>query len=366
MRWSPEDDSIPNWLRAAAGIAWRLLAVGAAIYFGWQLLQYISVVVLSAVIGLFPAAILWGPTQSLKRRGWPPLVATWVVILVAIMALVGIGFVVIPQMADGLEPLGQDLAEAYDSLVGWLVNGPLGLSQAEVQRYADMLAEQVRQQAAGLGAGLLSGAVAVVEVITGVILALIVAFFALKDGDRIMSRILDRMSPEKADRVERGGRAAWYTLNRYVKGLAITGVVDATAIAIGLLIVGVPLVLPLAVLVFIGAFFPLVGAFVTGLVAVAVALVNGGVTEALIVLAIVVGVQQLEGDVVMPLVFGRTMQLHPLVVLLAIAAGGVAFGIVGAFLAVPVTAVVVAVDTELSRDSNQSFISVVKAMGSHD
>ena len=140
------------------------------------------------------------------------------------------------------------------------------------------------------------------------------------------------------------------------------GVVDATAIAIGLLIVGVPLVLPLAILVFLGAFFPLVGAFLSGLVAVAVALVNGGWTDALIVFAIVLGVQQLEGDIVMPLVFGRTMQLHPLVVLLVIAVGGVAFGIPGAFLAVPITAVVVAVDDELSPEKDTSFISVAKNM----
>lgn len=360
------DDNIPKWLRDAASVAWRLLAIGAVIFFGWQLLQDVSVVVLSAVIGLFPAAILWGPVQSLKRRGWPPLLATWTVILVASMALVGVGLLVIPEMVEGLEPLGQDLAEAYDGLVEWLIVGPFGLSAAEVERYADTLVEQFQERAAGLGTGLLSGAVAILEVVTGSILAFIVAFFALKDGDRLTARLLDRLPPTRADRFQRGGRAAWYTLNRYVKGLAITGVVDATAIAIGLLIVGVPLVVPLSLLVFIGAFFPLVGAFVTGLLAVAVALVNGGLTDALIVLAIVVGVQQLEGDVVMPLVFGRALQLHPLVVLLAIAAGGVGFGLIGAFLAVPVTAVIVAVDEELSKDSDGSLVSVAKSMGSGD
>lgn len=357
------DDTIPRWLREAASVSWRLLVLGAAVFFGWQLLQGVSVVILAAVIGLFPASLLWGPVQSLKRRGWPPLLATWVAIIVAMMALVGVGLLVIPEMIEGLEPLGQDLAEAYEGLVRWLIDGPLGLSEGEVQRYSDMLVQQLQDQLAGLGTGLLSGAVAVVEVLTGTVLALIVAFFALKDGDRMTGRLLDRLSPERADRVERGGRAAWYTLNRYVKGLAITGLVDATAIAIGLLLVGVPLVVPLSILVFIGAFFPLVGAFVTGLLAVAVALVNGGLTDALIVLAIVVGVQQLEGDVVMPLVFGRALQLHPLVVLLAIAAGGVAFGLVGAFLAVPVTAVIVAVNDEISADSDGSFVALAKGIG---
>jgi predicted PurR-regulated permease PerM len=360
------NDPIPRWLRDAANVSWRLLVVGAAIFFGWQLLRHVSVVVLSAVIGLFPASLLWGSVQSLKSRGWPPLLAAWAVILVASMALVGVGFLVIPELAEGLGPLGDDLAQAYDSLIEWLIGGPLGLSAGEVERYSEMLVEQVQERATGLGTGLLSGAVAVLEVITGTILALIVAFFVLKDGDRVAARFVGRLSPDRADRFTRGARAAWTTLNRYVKGLAITGLVDATAIAIGLLLVGVPLVLPLSILVFIGAFFPLVGAFVTGLLAVAVALVNGGITDALIVLAIVVGVQQLEGDIVMPLVFGRAMQLHPLVILLAIAAGGVAFGIVGAFLAVPITAVIVAIDQELAAETDRSFISVAKSMGVGD
>lgn len=360
------DGPVPRWLRDAANVSWRLLVVGAAVYFGWQLLRDVSVVVLSAIIGLFPASLLWGPVQNLKGRGWPPILATWMVLLAAAMAVVGVGLVVVPELTEGLQPLGEDLAVAYENLVVWLSEGPLGLSEAEVQRYSDLLIEQLQQQAAGLGTGLLSGAVAVIEVVTGTILMLIVVFFVLKDGDRVASRLEDRLSPENADKLSRGARAAWTTLNRYVKGLAITGVVDATAIAIGLLIVGVPLVLPLSILVFMGAFFPLVGAFVTGLLAVAVALVNGGLTDGLIILGVVIAVQQLEGDIVMPLVFGRTMQLHPLVVLLAIAVGGVAFGIVGAFLAVPATAVIVAVDQELSARKDRSFISVARAMGSGD
>ena len=194
---------------------------------------------------------------------------------------------------------------------------------------------QAGEWAAGLGPGIVTGAFLVVEVVTGAVLAIIVTFFVLKDGDRVAVRLRERLAPATADRVMRGGRVAWETMSRYIKGLAVVGLVDATAIAIGLLLVGVPLVVPLAILVFLGAFFPLVGAFVSGLVAVAVALVNGGPTDALIVLAIVVGVQQLEGDVILPLIFGRTMQLHPLVILLAVAVGGVGFGLMGAFLSVP-------------------------------
>jgi len=349
---------VPAWLSNASAMAWRLLVVGAAVFFTWQVLQRISVVVLSVVIGLFPAALLWGPVRALKRRGWRPLLATWTVLLASTLVLVGIGFLVVPTLADGLDSIAADVSQAFEEFQDWLVEGPLGLSRQQIDDYI----AQIGDWAASLGPGLLSGAVVVVEVITGLVLALIVVFFVLKDGDRVAARLLDRLSPVSADRVGRGGRVAWTTMGTYIKGLALVGLVDATAIAIGLLLVGVPLVLPLAILVFLGAFFPLVGAFVSGLFAVAVALVNGGPTDALIILAIIIAVQQLEGDVVLPLVFGRTMRLHPLVILLAIAIGGVAFGLVGAFLAVPVAAVIVAVNKELSLDPDSNLISLAETI----
>ena len=354
---------VPERLRWLAAIAWRLVVVGAAVFLVWQVLQRISVVVIAAVLALFPASLLWGPVKALKRRGWRPLLATWAVFLGAAVIAVGVGFVVIPALIQGLEPLGDDLATAYDDLRSWLTEGPLGLSPQQIDNYVDTFLEQLQSQLGGLGSGVLSGAVAVFEVITGFILALIVAFFILKDGDRVAAKLVDRLSPTMADQVRRGGRVAWATLNRYVKGLALVGLVDATAIAIGLLILDVPLVAPLAILVFVGAFLPVIGAFTSGLFAVAVAGVNGGLTDALIVLAIVVAVQQLEGDVILPLIFGRTMQLHPLVILLAIAVGGVAFGIVGAFLAVPIAAVVIAVNQELSPEPEKSLFNLAQTIG---
>lgn len=334
--------------------------VGAAVYFGFQALQRVSVVVLATILALFPASLMWGPVQKLKRRGWRPLLATWVVLAASLLVLGAVIALIAPALVDGLGQLTTDLGVAYQDLLDWLVEGPLGLSAAEVERYTEMLSEQFSDQFSSLATGILSGAGVAIEALTGTFLALIVVFFILKDGDQVANKLLGRLSPVTADRARRGGRVAWTTLNRYVKGLATVGLVDAVAIGIGLLIVGVPLVLPLSVLVFLGAFFPVVGAFTSGLFAVAVTLVNSGPTDALIVLAIVIAVQQLEGDVILPLVFGRTMQLHPLVVLLALAIGGVAFGIVGAFLAVPVAAVAVAVSKELSPDPDRSLIALAE------
>ena len=356
------DHTVPEWLRRSAAIAWRLLVVGAAVYFGFQALQRVSLVVLAVVLALFPAALMWQPVRALRRRGWPPMLATWTVILIGFGALVGLGFIIGPALAEGLQPLGEDLQAAYEELQVWLVEGPLGLSQQQVDGFSDTLIEQIRDQASTLGSGLVSGAVAAFEAVTGTVLAIIVTFFILKDGERFADRFVALLDPPTDDRVRRGGRVALTTLTQYVRGLALVGLVDATAIAIGLVVLDVPLVVPLAVLVFLGAFFPVIGAFLSGLVAVAVALVNGGFTDALIVLAIVVAVQQLEGDVVLPLVFGRTLQLHPLVILLAIALGGIAFGIVGAFLAVPIAAVIVAVHRELSDDHEGSMLSLTSTI----
>jgi predicted PurR-regulated permease PerM len=163
----------------------------------------------------------------------------------------------------------------------------------------------------------------------------------------------------RPERVEAALAAAWRTLSSYVRGLAMVGFIDGALIGVGLAIVGTPLVLPLAVLVFIGGFFPIVGAFVSGLVAVAVSFVNGGAGDAIIVLAIVVGVQQLEGHVLYPIIFKRVLALHPLVILLAIAIGGVAFGIVGAFLSVPLTAVAVSLHEALADDPDTSLVGLL-------
>lgn len=351
---------IPRTLRRAADIGWRVLVLGAVIYFGFQALRPVAAVVLAMVIALFPASLLWGSVRSLKRRGWPPLVATWTVMLVSLAFAVGVVLVVVPALANGVEPLGQDLSAAYADLQVWLVEGPLGLSEAEVDRYANTLVDQLQASSGRLATGLFSGAAVAVEIVTGAILAFIITFFLLKDGDRLAAGLTSRLSPGRAHRVRVGGRAAWSTLNKYVKGLAIVGAIDAVAIGVGLWILDVPLVMPLAILVFFGAFFPVVGAFLSGLVAVAVALVNGGLTDALIVLAIIIGVQQLEGNVLHPMVFGRAMQLHPLVILLAIASGGFAFGVAGVFLSVPIAAVVVAVNHALSENPDQTLIGLAK------
>lgn len=350
-------EGVPGWLIRWGNISWRLIAIGLVVFFGFRALRTISVVILAVVVAMFLAAVLWGPFQWLKARGLPPALASFLTLAAAVAVLVGIFLVIIPQVANSFETLSDDVAELLESGRQWLINGPLGLTEAQIDQYVQTFTEWL--QGVG-GNSLLGGATAVIEVITGMFLAIVVTFFLLKDGRRLLDGLKARVSPKTADNLDTGFRVGRYSLAHYMGGIALVGLFDATLIAIALWIIGAPLVLPLAVMVFFGAFIPLIGAFVSGLFAVAVATVNGGLTDGLIILAVVIGVQQFEGDVIMPLVYGQTLRLHPLVILLGVTAGGIAFGLFGAFLAVPLIAVAVAIDEAISEDPESNLISLAR------
>lgn len=350
-------DSVPAWLVRWGDISWRLIAIGVVVYFGFKALTTISVVVLSVVVALFLAAVLWRPSNWLKDRGLPPALAALLTLAAAVAVIAGVVTLIVPQVADNFDTLSEDVGQMVDSVRVWLINGPLHLTDAEIDQYW----ENVTQWLQGTGGqSIVGGAAAVLEGITGFFLAIIVTFFLLKDGRSIVDGLERRLSEENANKVETGFRVGRTALAHYMGGIALVGLFDASLIAIALWILGTPLVIPLAVIVFFGAFIPLIGAFVSGLLAVAVAFVNGGLTDGLIVLAVVIGVQQFEGDVIMPLVFGQTLRLHPLVILLGVTAGGLAFGLFGAFLAVPLVAVAVAIHEAISDDPEAGLLSLAR------
>lgn len=350
-------EGVPGWLIRWGDISWRLIAIGVVVFFGFRALRTISVVILAVVVAMFLTAVLWTPFNWLKARRLPPALASFLILAAAVAVIVGVFFIIIPQVANSFETLSDDVAELLESGRQWLIDGPLGLTEAQIDQYVASFTEWV--QSVG-GDSLLGGATAVIEVITGAFLAIVVTFFLLKDGRRLLDGLKARVSRKTAANIDTGFRVGRYSLAHYMGGIALVGLFDAALIAIGLWIVGAPLVLPLAVMVFFGAFIPLIGAFVSGLFAVAVATVNGGLTDGLIILAVVIGVQQFEGDVIMPLVYGQTLRLHPLVILLGVTAGGIAFGLFGAFLAVPLIAVAVAVDEAISENSEANLISLAR------
>jgi predicted PurR-regulated permease PerM len=320
----------------AAGVAVVVLA-----------LAHLRILVLPIIVALLLAAVLVPPVDRLQRAGVPRMVAVWLVMLGSLGLLGGLVVLVAPTVSDEFADLGPTVQEGIDEVQNWLVEGPLELSREEIDRYRTQIVDQVRASGGSIASGVLAGAILAGEVITGLLLVLVLVFFFVKDGEKMCRFGLDQVRAENQELLGALGRRVWATIGGYVRGIALVGLADAVIIGIGLLVIGVPLVLPLSLLVFFGAFFPLVGAVVAGTVAVLVALVSGGPGDALLTLGVVVIVQQVEGDVLAPLVLGRAVRLHPVVIIGALTAGAVIGGLIGAFLAVPVAAVAVAVASEL-------------------
>ena len=348
---------VPAWLRTWGTGAWLLFGIGLVTYFGFQALRRVSVVAIACVVALFVAAVLWPLTRFLLDRRWPRALAALSAMAAALIVVGGLVAALVPAIGPALENLTDDIQIAAESLREWLETGPLQLTESQIDGYWETLTDQVGEFGSSW---LLGGATAAVEVITGFFLMVVVVFFVLKDGRQLTAQLIARLPDEYAQRTELGIRTGWRSLALYMRGLALVGAFDAILIGLGLWIVGVPLVIPLALLVFFGAFIPLVGAFVSGLLAVAIAFVNGGLVDAAIILGIVVVVQQIEGDVIYPIVFGQTLRVHPLLVLLGVAVGGLAFGLFGAFIAVPLIGMVLAIHEAVADRPEDSLTELAR------
>lgn len=336
-------------LERVAAFTWRALVVAVGVYLVALVAGRLLLVVLPVIIALLITTILQPVVDALDRRGLPRMVATWLVLLVSIGAVVGLAFALAPSISSEFSDLGETLDEGRQQVEEFLADGPFGIETANVDDYLDRLGQEVSGSGSEIASGVVAGAVVAFEVVAGFLLLIVLLFFFLKDGDKFTSFGLRQIRSEHHELASALGLRAWNAAGGYVRGTAIVALADATIIGVGLLIIGVPLVLPLAILTFFGAFFPLVGATVAGVVAALVALVDGGFDQALLVVGLIVIVQQVEGDLLAPLVLGRAVKLHPVVILVVLTAGAVLGGLVGAFLAVPVTAVIVAIGTELGE-----------------
>jgi putative heme transporter len=334
-------EGVPRTLRIAANIAWRLLLVGAALVVVAIVVARLRLVFLPVVAALFLATVLAPPTRELKEHGLPDAAAAIIVLLVSIATLVLLGWGIALPVTDEFGDLDTGVRDGVDRVGDWLVEGPLGLEQEQIDRWIDRAEAELRDQSGVIAGGVVTGTLLVVEVIAGGLLTLVLLFFFLKDGERMWAWGVALVPEERRGDVHEMGVRAWMTLSAYLRGVAAVGLIDAVFIGLALWLLGVPLVLPLAVLTFFGGFFPIVGATLAGFAAVMVALVSNGLVTALLVLGAVLLVQQLEGNLLQPVIVGRSVKLHPVVVLLALVAGGVVWGLIGAFIAVPLTAVVV-------------------------
>jgi predicted PurR-regulated permease PerM len=289
----------------------------------------------------------------LRHRGFGRA-APATALLAGIIAVAGLITIVAVSVIAQYGELADAVSRGVDRLIAWLEGKPFNLSLDRAQDIDSSLGDAWGEASSYLVAGLRTGAL----LIAGLVLALAVLYFLLRDGRAFWRRLLRRVPAENRVEVDRAGERAWRVLGGFIRGTALIAGIDAVLIGLGLWILGVPLAFALAVLIFIGSFVPFVGATITGLVAVLVAFADEGWVTAVIALGIVLGVQFIEGNFLQPIIQSRTVDLHPALILLAVAAGGSLFGIVGAYLAVPVTAVVFAVVSSIAEERSASPVDM--------
>jgi len=342
-------DAVSFPVRVAAAWAWRIAVVALVLYGLGRVLAFFSELTISLFVALLFVALLVPFVDFLDRHRVPRVLATLISLLLGIALIVGLFTLVVAQIATGFDDLAQSASDGITTLQTWLVDGPLNLSNSQINDYIT----QARSALQSNSQSLINGAVAVggtaATLLTGSFLVLFFTIFLTWDGRRVWSWVV-RLLPASAESpVDAAMHRGWVTLTSYVRATIVVAAVDAIGIGIGAAVLQIPLAVPLAVLVFLGAFVPIVGAVVTGAVAVLVGLVAQGPVTALIMLGVVLAVQQLESHVLQPILLGKAVAVHPLAVFVAITAGATLAGIPGVLFAVPVIAVANTVISYLVR-----------------
>jgi len=332
---------VPFGLRVTAAFAWRLVVVAAAIGVVVWLIGEFALLATTLAIGLLLTALVTPLVELLVTRArFPRGLAVAVSVITGLALLGGVMTFVIVQFADGLPALQQRLNQSLDEIKNWLTTGPLAVETKDINEFIQQIFSYIQENQASITTSAITTAGAVGEFLTGFLLVLFILIFFLLHGASIWRFLLHVVPGQVRPQVDTAGQRGFVSLTSYVRATIVVAVVDAVGIGVGLAILGVPLVVPLATLVFLGAFVPIIGSLLAGSVAVLIALVTVGWVKALIALGVVTAVMQLEGHVLQPLLLGRAVRLHPLAVILAITGGLVVAGIAGALLAVPLLAVI--------------------------
>jgi putative heme transporter len=313
-----------------------MVAVGVALL--WWLVGYLWSVVLPVVLALILATVLWPPTAWLRRRNLAPALAATVVLLGGIVALVLLMVLIVASVAGSFGEIAQSAVQGVQAIQDWLAGPPLNLQQTQLDAALQQVTDRLQASISTITSSVLTGVGSVASGIVTALLTLVLAFYFVKDGPEFLPWVRTVAGDGAGGHIAEVLRRVWKMLGEFIRTQALVSLVDGVLIGLGLVVLGVPLALPLAVLTFIAGFIPIVGAVVAGALGVLVALVSNGFTTAMSVLAIVIAVQQIEGNVLQPMLQSRSLGLHGVVVLLAVTAGSTLFGIPGAFLAVPAAA----------------------------
>ncbi|MFF2572535.1 AI-2E family transporter [Streptomyces sp. NPDC058084] len=331
--------AIPWGMRVAAEAGWRLLVLAGTVWVLMKVISSVQLVVLAFVAALLITALLQPTVALLRRKGLPRGLATAVTAVSGFVIMGLVGWFVVWQVMDNIDSLSDRVKDGIEELKHWLLDSPFHVTEQQINDIAKNLSDTIGANAEQITSAGLQGVTVVVEAMTGILLAMFSTLFLLYDGKKVWEWTLKLVPAQARPGVAGAGPRAWRTLTAYVRGTVLVALIDAVFIGLGLYFLEVPMAVPLAVFIFLFAFIPLVGAVVSGALACVVALVTNGVFTALMVLVVVLAVQQIEGHVLQPFILGRAVRVHPLAVVLAVAAGGLTAGIGGAVVAVPLVAV---------------------------
>ncbi|OZC50390.1 AI-2E family transporter [Rhodococcus sp. RS1C4] len=339
---------------------WSLILVSVsagAWVLGW-LISALWVVILPALLAIIVATVLWPPTKWMMRVGLPPALSATAALVVFFLVIGGIITLIVPSVVDSAPELADKATDGVAQVQDWLKGPPVNLQDEQIDNAVSAITSRLQDSGTAIASGVFTGVSAAGSILVTLALVLVLSFFFVKDGVRFIPWLHGIAGGRAGRHLAEVLARMWATLGGFIRTQAIVSLIDAFFIGLGLVILGVPLALVMATLTFLGGFIPIVGAFVAGALAVLVALVANGPTTALIVLVIIIAVQQLEGNVLQPILQSRSMNLHPAIVLLAVTGGGSVFGIIGAFLAVPAAAVAAVliryVSEQIDRHSNES------------
>lgn len=336
----------------------RIVVIAAAAYIiGWGI-GHVWMVLFPVSMALIVATILGPPVAWLRSKRWPSAAAAALVVVSFITALVAIIAVLTPLVADKSDEVAAGASDGLQKIRDWVTGEPLNLSEGQITQMISALQDQLQSSASAISAGVFSTISTATSIVVNLVLVLMLTFFFVKDGHKFLPWVRTIGGQRSGDHLTEALSRVWSTLGGFIRTQTLVAMIDAVIIGAGLAFLGSPLAVPLAVITFFGAYIPIIGAFVSGALAVLVTLVTNDPKDALIALVIVIVVQQLEGNVLSPMLQGRNMNLHPAVVLLSVTAGGSMFGITGAFLAVPVAASV----AEILRYANERIDDSVSVL----
>jgi predicted PurR-regulated permease PerM len=349
----PAQEAIPRWLRVSAGWAWRLLLLAALLYVAGKVASLLYLVIVPFAAAILLTALLQPLMSRLRRAGLGPLSATWCTLLLAFALIGGAVWLVTTRVEAEYPALVTQVGRTSTQIQNWLASSPFHIRTGNLEKISDNLVNYLTQHRATVEGAALTGGRIVVELLAGTVLCFFISFFLIKDGERIWSWLVSGLSAERSRRAGLAGHAAWQAVVYYVRGTVAVAAIHAVVMGITLAIIGSPLVAPLALFMFVAAFVPLAGVLIAGTAAILIVLAAKGLIAALIVLAVMIAMNQLEGHLLQPQVVGKMVHLHPLAVILVLSVAGVVAGIAGAVVAVPITAALTSAARALHHDTRE-------------